>query len=218
MGDFASLGGVRITGGSISIPLFGMWAADLTLATNDALPDAVPLVVGNLTLNGHVYRTAQYGGERRARVVGGAGGWRRTISARHYQLAGGIKLSLVLGDAALEVGEDVNVPTDQVIGSDFVRETAPASRVLRQLAGPTWYIDPAGVTQIAPWPTTVVASDFTVTRQDGGQGVVEVATEDPASWLPGCTFSGPTIDGTYTNKGTRIAFDDGGKLRIEVLT
>jgi hypothetical protein len=216
--DFASLSGIRIVSGSIAIPLFGLWAADVALATNDAVPDAVSLTVGNLTMIGHVYRTASYGGERRCRVVAGAGGWRRDLTARHYQLAGGIQLSLVLRDAALEVGESVNVPSDGVIGSDYVREAAPASRVLRQLAGPAWYVDPLGVTQIQPWPVVVVGSDFTVTRQDSDRGVVEIATEDPASWLPGASFSGPTLDGTYTNKGCRVAFDGGGKLRFEVLT
>ena len=219
MADFASIAGVRIVSGSLAIPLFGLWAADLSLATTDNVPANATVAIGNMSLVGHVYRQAQFGGERKVRVVAGFGGWRQPLPARHYQLSGGIKLSLVLRDAALEVGEQINIPNDSTIGSDYVREAAPASRVLRQLAGPDWYVDPTGVTQIRPWPTTQVTSDYTIESRDGGAGLVVVATEDLASWLPGSTFSNQfTNNATVTNRGVRFRFDDGGTLRLEVLT
>lgn len=218
MSAFATLAGLRIVSGSIAIPLYGMWTGDVSLATDDPIQDSVSLVLGNLTMAGHVYRQADFAGARRCRITAGAGGWRNEVVAKQYSLASGVKLGLILGDAASEVGEKVNVPNDSIVGTGYVRERGPASRVLRQLAGADWYIDSAGVTQIAPWPARKVPTSFSVEDQDGGQGRVTIATEDYVSWMPGCTFTAPTLDGTFANCGVLYKFDGEGKFRLEVLT
>lgn len=215
---FAALSGVRVVAGSIVVPTYGLWAGDVSLATADPVPDDVALSLGNLTLRGHVYRQSLFCGERKCRLVAGAGGWRKTIGWRQYSLAGGVNLSLVLGDAARECGERVNVQNDYVIGTGWVREKAAASRQLRLLAGSDWYVDPSGVTQIAAWPTKTITSAFTVIDQDGAEGRVTIATEDYASWMPGCTFRAPTLAGPFTSGGTMFKFDGDGEFRLEVLT
>jgi hypothetical protein len=214
---FASLSGARIVSGSIAVPLYGLWAGDVSLATEETLPDNVSFVLGNLTMHGHVYRQSLFGGQRNCRLVGGFGGWRKTVDAKQYGLSGGVQLSMVLKDAAAEVGEKVNVPADRSIGQSWVRENKPASRLLHLLA-PDWYVDNAGVTQIAPWPTINVTTAFTVVAQDGAPGRVMIATEDYASWMPNCTFTAPTLDGTFTNGGVLYRFDSEGIARLEVLT
>ncbi len=218
MSAFASLAGVPIIAGSIAIPLYGMWSGDLSLATDTPIPDAVQLVLGNLTMTGHVYRQAPFCGARRCRIIAGAGGWHQEIEARQYALPGGVMMGMILKDAAMEVGETVNVPSDTIVGTGWAREKAQASRQLRLLAGANWYIDAAGVTQIAAWPARSVPTPFSVEDQDGGAGKVVIATEDYAAWMPGCTFTAPTLDGTFINGGVLYRFDNEGKFRLEVLT
>jgi hypothetical protein len=63
-----------------------------------------------------------------------------------------------------------------------------------------------------------VQTSFTVVKQEGGPGIVEVATEDYAAWMPAATFKSPFIEGTRTVGGVRFAIDGDGKLRLEVMT
>jgi hypothetical protein len=218
-GGFASMGGLRIVSGWIAVPLVGLWAADVTLASEASIPSPnVTLTVGNLSLTGFICRQAPFAGSRYCRVVGGFGGWRNTIPAKQYGLPGGIKLSLVLKDAAAECGEQINIPNDTTIGTRYVRENAKASRVLRQLAGENWYVDQNGVTQIAAWPMAPVKSLFTVQSHDGGQGRMVISTEDYGAWLPNASFQSPFIDLTYTIAGVLFKMQEDGVLRLEVLT
>lgn len=218
MAAFAELSGVRVVSGSISIPLYGLWCGDVRLATEEAIQTNTTLVLGNLTLRCNVYRQALFAGARNCRIVAGYGGWRQTVPAKQYSLSSGVRLGMVVRDAASEVGERVNVPADVVLGTGYVRENARASRVLRQVAGQNWYCDKDGVTQIAAWPTRKVPSEFQVMEQDGGRGKIGIATEDYASWLPGCTFTSSVTVGTLTNAGVLYSFANDGKFRLEVLT
>lgn len=219
MTAFASLGGVRVTAGTIALPLYGIWSGDVTLATNDPVKDDAAFVLGNLTMQGHVYRQAQQGGTRICRVVGGFGGWRKNVKARQYaNKSSGVMLGMILKDAATEVGEKVNVPNDAPVGPMFVRKNAPASDVLRQAAGPNWYMDAKGTVQVAAWPTKAIGSAFTVQSQDGARGLVTVATEDYAGWTPASTFTSPFLNGTFTVGGLLFKFDADGQARLEVLT
>src|SRR5262252_7782755 len=104
MSYFASCAGLQIVAGSLLIPLVGAWTADLTLATEQQVLGPVEVVIGNLTLQGTVYRSEAYGGQVRARVVGGAGGWRTPAPPQGYGMSG-LKLSTVLNDLAATVGE-----------------------------------------------------------------------------------------------------------------
>lgn len=216
--EFASFGGARASMLDLAIPLYGMWSADVTIALDDAVPDTGPLVVGNLTLQGFVYRQALYGGSRRLRLVAGYGGWRKPVPAQQYSLSSGVRASLLLGDAAKLVGERVNVPNDRIVGSTYTRTAGLAADLLAELAGDAWFIDAAGVTQIAAWPTGAIRSSFLVTDQDGASGRITVATEDYAEWMPGKTFSSPFTQGTYTTRGIELHVNNEGVARVEVLT
>jgi hypothetical protein len=218
MSEFASYAGARAAFVDLVIPLYGLWSADVTIALDDAVPGTGPLVVGNMTLQGFVARQALYGGSRRLRLIGGFGGWRKPIPSQQYSLKSGVRLSLLLNDAAKLVGERVNVPNDSVIGSTFTRVAGPASLLLSDLAGESWYIDAAGVTQVATWPTAPIQSHFDVIAQDGAAGAIFIATEDYAEWVPGKTFSSPFTVGAYTVRGLELTVKDDGIARVEVLT
>jgi len=217
MTAFATLNGVNIVSGTLVVPMVGTWTSDVAIATEQAETGSATIVLGNLTLTGTIYRAVPFAGQTRARVVGGAAGWRQTIPAQAYGQPSGVMLSAVLQDAAQAVGETVNVPNDASIGPFYGRPNDLASFTLRQFC-PAWYIDTSGVTQIASWPVVIVGSTFTVIRQLPDEGMVEIATEDYASWLPGASFTYPTLAGTFQSAGTVYTFQSDGTFRLQVLT
>lgn len=218
MSAFASFNGERVISGVITIPMYGTWVADIVLALSDAMAPQGALVVANLSLQGTVYRAADFSGSRSARIVGGYGGWKNPVTARAYQNAGGVPLAMVLGDAASEVGEKINVVGGGTVGTDFVREAAPAERVLRQLAGPLWFVDPSGVTQVgAQRSTNAITSNFEITERSGAKGRFSIATEDLASWMPGRTLMSPTVTTTQALSMVTIVLGNNGTVRVEAL-
>jgi hypothetical protein len=215
---FASFAGALAASVNLVIPLYGLWSADVLISLDDEVPDMGALVVGNMTMQGFVARQALYGGSRKLRVIGGFGGWRKPVPAQQYSLSSGVRASLLLSDAAKLVGERVNVPSDYVLGSTYTRAAGPASLLLSDVAGVSWYVDKAGVTQLAAWPTAPIQSHFDVTAQEGADGTITVATEDYAEWVPGKTFSSPFTLGTYTVRGLELDVKTDGIARVEVLT
>lgn len=223
MSFFATCAGFQIVSGSLVIPLVGAWTADLSLASEDGVSGKVEVVIGNLTLQGTVYRTAVYGGQTRARIVGGAGGWRASCTPQGYGTSSGVKLSTVLSDLASAVGETINITADTNIGNAFARVSFPtsvASDVLWQMIQlgfmRGWYVDQRGITQTSPWPPSQVSTPFTPTDQNPDAGIIEIATEDYAAWMPGCVFSHPLLAGSYVSAG--VIYTWGEKFRLQVLT
>lgn len=226
-GYFASVNGLQVVGGSLLIPLIGMWTADLRLATSQMVTGQATVVIGNLSLLGTVYRADDYGGQVRVRMVGGYGGWRVSIPPQGYGNASGVQLSTVLQDAASACGEQVNVSSNPNVGNAYVRTQFPTSvagdvlwQMLSQGFIPAWYVGPSGVTQITAWPSVAVSTPFTVTDQKTDEGLVTIATEDYASWLPGCTFTSPLLTSgeTFTSAGVHYVWGTDGTFRFEVFT
>ena len=143
------------------------------------------------------------------------------VPARAYASPAGVRLSMVLKDVATEVGETVAFfgPADS-IGLAYVREAGPAQRVLRQLAGELWWITPAGVTAIqGTRDVSLIKSAFDVLDYRGASGRVHVATEVLADWMPGRTFTAPTLEGATLGIGAvSLDFTTDGKARLEVLS
>lgn len=207
----------RVVTASLSIPLYGIWVADVLLPASDPLTNPIMINVGNLTLQGAIYRQGYFGGSQYARVLGGYAGWRTTIPSQAYNNPSGLMLSLILGDAAGACGEMVHVQTDSSVGTFYVRENAQAQRLLRQLGGPLWYIDNTGITQVGTRPTTLISSPFLVETWDAGTNLFVISTEDYASWMPSNTFQSPTVTIPQTISLVRIDSDNDGKLRLQVL-
>ncbi len=217
-GPYMSVNGIRVTKGSLTIPYYGAWVADLTLATPDTLQPKATVTIGSLSLSGTILRTAPYAGARTARIVAGAGGWRQMLTARSYQFAGGVKLSTVLGDAAVELGEQIKIASDAVLGQAWTRPAQLGRDLLSALADPLWWIDNAGVTQVAAArPATTIASAFQVLDQEPGLGLYEVSTEVLQDWMPGALFSSPTTVGTPAVSSVTFEFDNDGMMRLRVL-
>lgn len=218
MTAFASVNGIRVFQGSLTIPYYGAWSADFDLATPDTQAAAATVAIGNLSLVGTAIRTAPFAGARGWRGVAGFGGWRNILKAASYGAAS-VMLSMVLGDAAAQLGEKVIVNPDQALGPGWnVLGTQTGSQLLAQCAGPCWYIDTSGTTQVvSARPSSPITSDFQVIDDHAGMGLFDISTEDYASWLPGNTFAAPTVTGTVAISSTTFRVDNDGILRLSVL-
>jgi hypothetical protein len=217
---YASLNGVRIVSASLSTPLYGAWVGDFMLATDAPIATTANIKIDGLSLAGSVVRSAPFAGARTARVVGGAGGWSRALASKSYYLAGGVPLSMVLRDVASEVGETLNLAVlSGTVGSYYtIAAGMLGAEVLAALAGPQWWIDAAGVTQVRARPSSPILSQYDVIERDGGRGLYEVATETLQDWVPGNTFvpiKGTT--GTATISLARVDISNEGKARVHVL-
>jgi len=217
MGQFVNVSGQQVVTMNLAIPLYGLWVADVVLALATPLPStSVTIALGNLSLVGAVYRQFAFAGSVGARLVGGAGGWAQPVQARGYNNPSGVLLSMVVGDAARDVGESVIVAADQTLGNFYARFADKASRVLAAVAGPLWWVDSAGVTHVGPRPTGAVKSEFVAEQFHGHTGELVIATEDYASWLPGVTFTNSTV-GTQTVACVRHDVTGNGESKMKVL-
>lgn len=234
-GPYLNANGARVTAVDVAIPYYGLPVADVALATTTPLTSPVTLRLGNLTLRMAVMRDPATGvprqrafaGSTQARLVGGAGAWPTKVTLSPYDSPAGVLLSAVLRDAAKATGasdatrEQVQLGAglDRSLGVRYVPQTgAPAGRILALLAGALWWIDVAGITQInATRPSSAITSATTAEHYDGGRQLLTVATEDPASWMPGASFVGPTVPAGVTVVASRISSGNDGLLRVEAL-
>lgn len=210
---FASLDKVPIVHGCLTLPFSGLWYADIVVAETHAFAGVLSLVLANQTFRCSVIRAVNFAGARGVRVVAGAAGWRNTIPPRQY--AHGVLMSVVLRDAAVACGEQINVTEDEQLGDNYIRVQAPASRVLNDLLHSRWWADPDGVVQMSTRSALPIASDFTAISVQGASGMYTIATDDIASWMPGRTFNGPTASGVISRVEHQITK---GQLRTVVLS
>lgn len=224
MPDYASLNGTRVVSGRVCLPSYGLWTADLVLATPQVLPSTpggLSLVLGNLTLTGTAFRQASYGSARSVRIVAGYGGWRKTLSPKSYQLPSGVPLSMVLGDAAQELGEPVPQLSAALqgatVGFSYCRAGDLGTLVLAQLATPYWWVQPNGVVFVGPRPTGAITSTFQVTEYAGREGRFTVAPDVIGDWLPGRSFTTPQIGTPNPISYVEHELPGTGSLRSHVL-
>jgi len=212
-----TINGARVSACSITMPYYGAWVADVDVVGSAEIASPVSLVVGDLTLVGTVVRQAEFTGDRKARIVGGGGGWGKTIPKKGYSHVIGVKASTIVGDAARESGESIVLESDRTLGLLYAREEAPAERVLNLVVGNEWWIDPAGVTQTKARVSLPVVAPFTLVSRNGALDQFEIATESIAGWLPGRTFSSPTVTDVQTISSVTIEASNDGKVRLRVL-
>jgi hypothetical protein len=173
------------------VPWHGNWHADVTLDRAVTFDHRVTLAVGGALFEGTLFRSGNYYGSFRARIVGGANGWGKTLSAKGYSDSLGIRLSIVLGDAARETGETLDIADDHKIGSFYIRARGPAVRVL---AGLPWYVGQDGVTHVRERATGFVTSPFQFVSGHFADGRIVLSTESPEEWIPGRSFSSTIVD------------------------
>lgn len=210
----ASINGVTVVKGRLNIPSWGNWHADLWCDRPIALTSPATLRISDLVGTCTIVRSVDWTGQRGVRVVGGYGGWRRTVAAQEYNNPPGLTVSTVVTDTATAVGEQVTVTTDRAIGSQWIREAGAAGKVLQALAPGAWFIGLDGVTIIGPRTTGTIVSQWTATWVEQPSNILRIATEAVADWLPGKTYANGQVQGTISRVMHVI---DAGKLRTEVV-
>jgi hypothetical protein len=189
--SLATLQGHATTRARVQIPAWGCWFADVSLDDGAVVSGRAELKIADLTLSGTVLSGGPSKGRAHYRIVGGAGGWGRTVPAKGYSNDAGVKLLTVLRDAAELVGETLGTMDNAIrVGPAFARAEAPAGRVLEQLVPEAWYVDEKGVTQLG----RRTAVDFTGQAArgpfDAARGTVTLATDAIATILPGIRVDG----------------------------
>lgn len=189
----ATLAGHRVTHARVHLPAWGVWWAEASIDEEATLSGAVALALADLKLTGTVM-SGGIGPQGRAsyRIAGGAGGWGRAIASKSYANDAGLKASTVIADAATACGETVDaatLPTTR-LGPAFVREAAPAARVLEQVAPAGWYVGEDGVTRIGRRAAVTLAAPASVGLVDGAFGTVALAADSIAAIVPGITVEG----------------------------
>jgi hypothetical protein len=238
-GFYASANGTRVVALDVLIPYVGLPVADISTADGPApaATDPVTLTIGNLTMACSVWtgpvspRSGVFAGSGSMRLVGGAGGWSRKVSLSPYRAPPGTQTvlrSTVLRDLAAAAkgpsgsAERVTLAAgmDKSLGAFYVPETgAEAGRQLAAVAGRVWWMDFAGVTQVAAArPAATITTASTIGDMSFAKGRIDVATEDPRAWVPGTTFVGPTVPGGVLIAGVRLHAGPDGVLRVEALT
>jgi hypothetical protein len=209
---FCSVGEFRVVTGTITIMALGIWSADLLLDRVASVSGQQTLVLGPLSMLGTQIIEGSFTGSTRVRLVGGYGGWRKTIPAKSYNHSAGVKKSTVLGDAASACGEKVSIASDGAVGTAFVRQAAVAARVLEQV-GDFWWVRNDGMTVVGPRDTSQIVSAFDVVSAQLAIGQIFVATDAVQDWTPGRTFQTETI--SRRTLSSVIHHIDKGQVRTE---
>lgn len=216
--QYFTLGGYRAVSGRITFGMLGAWRADVVLAGETVPTGRTTLKFADVELSGtaRTSRTGRFGGKSSARVVAGADGWNNVIPSKGYALDQGIKVSLILQDAATAAKETIVVAdTSSSVGPNWCRRKGRASRVLRLLLNDKWWIDDAGVTQTKTRDSSKIATPFTVIQHRPEIGEFEIATESFNNWRPGRKFQSLMMAREATISTVSIEITD-GKIRLRV--
>jgi hypothetical protein len=205
----ATLNGARVVSARIVTPWRGVWFAELDLDPDVAVVPTgkATLTIGTATLVGTVDPRAsgRFVKTVRVRLVGGAGGWDKGVAPQHWHNDAGVKTATVYAATASAVGEVVKVAKPVSLGADFARTAGPASRVF---GGDDWYVDAAGVTQVASRPAATPDVSVEILSFDASAKSLEVSAD--ALVLPGTTFTDARFDGELVARDVEQTFDTAG--------
>lgn len=214
-----TLNAFRVLSARLVIPWRGVWFADLVLDPDDArlaapilsAPTPAILTIGLFPMRGtiDVRGSGTFATKAAARIVGGNGGWDKSVPAQHFYLPSGTLLSTLVyaATAPLVLEPPPLDPLPQLFGKNFVRTAGPASAIFRDR---DWHVDPTtGVAIVAPWiplpldPTAII-SDF-----DIGQERAQVISDGPI--FPGTILLDTRFNGsTFTVRDVEQTFNADG--------
>lgn len=197
-----SLAGRLATSARLCAGYADIWTADVTLDQEATLSGAVVLTIGGTELRGTIdgARSGTFLLSSHFRVIGGAAGWRKTVKARPYHNDATLKRSRVLADLARDVGETLTLPADvdaSYLGLHFVREAAPASRIIEQLLPSTrWWVGFDGVTVAGARPSrmappSVELLDYQVRTRSALLALDRAESVEPGTIIRDARLSSP---------------------------
>ena len=201
----AEINGLPCSRVRVQIPSWGVWWADVDVVGDQAISGAATLTVGSMTLVGTVVVGGTASGRSAYRIAGGAARWGHEISARSYANDLGVRRTVLAQDAATDAGETVDVSTlVGTVGPSYVRDVAPASRVLDAIAPSEWYVDVDGVTRFGARvaaPLTTTAPRVIVSPLDG-MIVLSPDADEVSSYVPGVVVDGAQAVDVQIDVGT----------------
>ena len=176
----------------VQIPSWGAWWADVDTVSAVELSGRVTIQLADVSLVGTIVSGGpRSDGQSSFRVVGGAGGWGKSVKPKGYEDSAGVKVSDVLSDLARSAGESIaSVPATR-LGPHYARRAGPAFATLGQLAPASWHVGLDGVTRIELRAPTTYEGSASVVHRNPAAGVVEL--EPLGSWaglLPGVSVDG----------------------------
>lgn len=189
-----TVNGVTASRLRLQIPARGLWYVDAVLVDAVVIADGTAAVVelGDLVLQGTVVSGGTWQGDTLYRIVAGVAGWGREVEGKDYVNDAGVDALGVIREAAHDAGEafDLSTVPATVLGRRWLREAAPASRVL-ELVSPAWYVGEDGVGRCGARVRTELSVAATTTRVDRDSGVVELhGAESLAVLVPGVVVEG----------------------------
>lgn len=190
----ATLAGHTVTHAQVWIPGYGLPWAEVSLDGAVTLTGSVTLTIVDASWTMAVVSGGADIGRSHYRLVGGAGGWGRSVPAKAYNNDAGVKLSSVLTDAATAAGEAFSItPPTTKIGPHYAREAGPAGRVLEQLVPGAWYVGADGLTYLGTRGASTLSTPYTAGPVDLGRGAVTLAAEQISGIVPGLVVEGLTV-------------------------
>lgn len=181
------------------LPRSGVWLADLVVDVTSAISGRVSVSVadGALTLKGTASRTGTFKDTAVLRVLAGAGGMAKTVSAKFFRGASvGTVLRHVLEAAGEQLSSTVAATLLERQLTVYTVRTQSAGAALLHLAeylGVTWRALPDGTIWLGDeaWPEAALTSGV-VLAQDPRAQTVTIGTDSP-TLLPGTVWGGRRI-------------------------
>jgi hypothetical protein len=211
--------GHRATRLVLHVPEYGAWRCDVDFDTRlepSQLTGAATIAIGSFALAGtFTARTGSFQLKSIGRVLGGAGALSTVLKARHYHSDAGVALKTVVADAIREAGETAGAAdiTTERVGIDYVRQSAPASRVLSQVLGARhWWVDYTGAVRVGTRAAVEIAGGYEVLDYDPRFRVATIATDDPAAIVIGAVLR-QRMDAPLVVRDLELVVAD-GKLRV----
>lgn len=188
----STLQGHTVTSATVTRPKWGIWYADAAIDSEETLVGRVTLKVGDLSLSGTILGGGPSKGRSRYSIVGGAGGWGRSIPKESYEDDAGVKVSTILGDAAAAVGESIDATAigSARVGPRYARPEGAASAVLERYAPSGWYVGEDGVTRLGTRGTSTLPAKAVIGPIDKARRTVSIASEEISAIQPGIVVEG----------------------------
>ena len=187
--------GAVVLRGAIHLPTVGPWYADLVLDTATAPSGKVTLAVdGGLSLAGFAVVAGVFLDAAHVRLVGGAGGWQRLVSAEFRDAHVRDPLGAILQQAGEAQSSTIAASLlTQALASWSIPQSTAATALglLADAAGVNWRVLGDGSVWLGAetWPAATLPAGDAIVEQWPSDGRFEIGCDVP-SLLPGVNLAG----------------------------